>query len=266
MENDQRRRLALVTGASSGIGAEFARAIAERGEDLVMIARRRDRLEAVRDELLSKNAISVHLLPLDLTLPGAVNRVIEFLEERNLTVDRLVNNAGYGLVGRFHEIDREKQLNMIQLNVTALTDLTRQLLPGMVKRGTGSVINVASSAAFEPSPLMGLYHATKAYVLFMTEALAEELRGTGVTATALCPGPTAKTEFGNQLGSERKVPGINLVKVKARDVARAALSGADRGKVIVVPGLIMKISSMVTPRLPRWFVRKATHRIQKSRV
>lgn len=232
----------------------------------MLTARRLERLEELSDELVSSHGVSVHILPLDLTLPLAADQVIEFLDAHQMVVHTLVNNAGFGLVGRFHEIDLEAQLEMIQLNVTVLTDLTRRLLPGMVERGAGRVINVASSAAFQPAPVMGLYHATKAFVLFLTEAIAEELQGTGVTATALCPGPVGQTEFGVRLGAVGNVPGFGFVRVSAKDVARKGLAAAGRGRTIIVPGFWMKVNSVITPRLPRWLVRKAIHRVQRSRV
>jgi len=202
---------------------------------------------------------------LDLTTPDAAQRVEDFLDAKGLTVHTLVNNAGYGLVGDFRLLDRQEQLNMIQLNVMVLTDLTHRLLPAMIARGQGTVINVASSAAFQPSPSMGVYHATKSFVLFLTEALSEELRGTGVTATALCPGPVDQTEFGDRVGTDAKVPGLGIVRLSAVTVARKGLAGAARGKTIVVPGFWMRLNSVVAPRLPRWFVRKAIHWIQRQR-
>lgn len=259
-------RLALVTGASSGIGLELARHLAADGCDVVLIARRLDRLKALSEELVSKHGVSVHILALDLSAPRAVNEVIEFLDTRQLEVHTLINNAGFGLVGRFHEIDRQAQLDLIQVNVTVPADLTRCLLPGMVERGEGRVLNVASSSAFQPASMVGLYHASKAFVLFLTEAIAEEVRGTGVTATALCPGPVGQTEFGDRLGPAGKVPGLNFIQVSARDVARIGLAGMRRGKTIVVPGFWMKLNSVITPRLPRWFVRKTIHMLQRSRV
>jgi short-subunit dehydrogenase len=266
LTRSQTARLALVTGASSGIGLEFARQLASEGYNVILIARRLERLEALREELVANHAVTAYVLPLDLAVPGAADLVVEFLETNRLSVHTLVNNAGFGLVGRFDQTSRAALHEMIQLNVAVLADLTRCLIPGMIERGEGRVLNVASSAAFQPAPLMGLYHATKSFVLFLTEAISEELRGTGVTATALCPGPVGQTEFGDHLGTERKVPAMGLVRLSARDVARQGLRGSSNGKAIVVPGLMMKISALITPRLPRWFVRKATHRIQKSRA
>jgi short-subunit dehydrogenase len=259
-------RLALVTGASSGIGREIARHLAADGYDLLLVARREDRLRELATELESKHGRRIHVLPIDLTETDAIDRVVEYVEKEKLQIDMLVNNAGFGSVGPFHEIDRDTQIDMIKLNVVALTDLSRRLLPGMVERGRGQVLNVASSAAFQPAPVMGVYHATKAFVLFLTEAIAEEVRGTGVTATALCPGPVAHTEFGENTGTHEKVPGLGVVRVDASKVARLGIKGALRGKTIVVPGLFMRLSSWISPRLPRWLVRKITHLIQLSRT
>lgn len=260
-----RKPVALVTGASSGIGREIARQLAADGHHLLLIARRGNRLRELARELQSDHGISTHVLELDLVRPDAPDRVIRFLDEKKLFVETLVNNAGFGQVGRFHELDRDRQLQMIQLNVTVVTDLTRRILPGMIERGEGAVLNVASSAAFQPAPLMGIYHATKAFVLFFTEAIAEEIRGTGVAATALCPGPVGQTEFGEHVGSAAKVPGLGIVQVPAARVARLGLKGLRRGKTIVVPGFFMRLSSWISPRLPRWLVRKITHRIQLTR-
>ncbi|MFC2085865.1 SDR family NAD(P)-dependent oxidoreductase [Bacteroidota bacterium] len=266
MGQNQTTRLALVTGASSGIGLEFARRLAADGYDLVLIARRAERLDALSDELSSRHGISTHALPLDLTVPGAVDSVVQFIDTNHLVVHTLVNNAGFGLVGRFYEIDRLAQLGMIQLNLTVLTDLTRCFLPGMIERGEGRILNVASSASFQPAPFAGLYHATKAFVLFLTEALSEELRGTGVTASVLCPGPVDKTEFSERRGGENKVPRLGFTLVDAKDVARTGLNGLSRGRTIIVPGLAMKLSSIITPRLPRWLVRRLIYLIMRSRV
>ena len=188
------------------------------------------------------------------------------LGDNRLSIDLLVNNAGFGFVGAFHETDRQTILEMIQLNVVVLADLTRRLLPSMVERGSGRIINVASSAAFQPAPLMGLYHATKAFVLFLTEAIAEEVRESGVKVTALCPGPVGQTEFGMRLGTDEKVPGLDLVRVPAAEVAATGLAAADAGRAVVVPGIIMKLGTAIAPRLPRWLVRRITHRIQRSRA
>jgi short-subunit dehydrogenase len=261
----QPRPLALVTGASSGIGLEFARQLAAQDHDLLLVARRAERLSTLAEGLSESHDVSVHILPLDLTETAALDRIESFLFDHALHVDFLVNNAGFGLVGRFSEMDRAEQLNLIELNVIALTDLTRRLLHAMIARRRGHVLNVASSASFQPAPMMGVYHASKAFVLFLTEALAEELRGTGVTATVLCPGPVGQTEFGDRVGTEKKVPGLWVVQVTAARVAKLGIRAARRGKVICVPGALMKLSSVVTPRLPRGLVRRAVLRIQNSR-
>ena len=254
-----------MTGASSGIGRAIAREIAARGQDVVLVARRRDRLEDVASELRTSHGVDAHVFAADLGDRETPERIKAFLDANGLTVHTLVNNAGYGLVGDFRLVDRQDQLGMIQVNLTALTDLTHRLLPKMIERGEGIVLNVASTAAFQPAPLMAVYHATKAYVLFLTEALAEELRGTGVTATALCPGPV-KTEFGARIGVEGKIPALELVQLSADKVAKIGLAGAVRGKTIVVPGFLNGVGAILGPRLPRALVRKIIHFLQRTRA
>ena len=232
----------------------------------MLVARRQQRLEELASGLLKEYSIECRILPVDLTSDDAADAVAGFLDSEGLDLDLLVNNAGFGRVGLFHEEDPQRIDDMIQLNAAVLAKLTRLVLPGMVARGRGGILNVASSAAFQPAPVMGLYHATKSFVLFLTEAIAEEVRGSGVNVTALCPGPVAQTEFGDHLGTETKVAGIGLVRIPAARVAKAGIDGVEKGKTIVVPGAWMWLSSLVSPRLPRWMTRKITHRIQLTRA
>ncbi|HLN57107.1 MAG TPA: SDR family oxidoreductase, partial [Thermoanaerobaculia bacterium] len=190
---------ALVTGASSGIGKELARLIAADGYDLVLVARRQERLEELARELSVAHGVSARVIAADLADPDSPKRIVEELEAERIAVDVLVNNAGFGIYGRLWNSDITRQLEIIQVNVVALTDLTGRLLPGMVSRKRGRIVNVASTAAFQPGPYQAVYYATKAYVLSFSEAIAEELKGTGVTVTALCPGPTT-TEFQEAAG------------------------------------------------------------------
>ena len=182
---------ALVTGASDGLGAEIARILAKEGFDLLLVARSEARLQALKEEVEASFGIEAHTFPADLSREDAALDVYDYVLGRGLRVDVLVNNAGFGDSGAFHESDWQRQRDMVQVNVVALMQLTRLLAPHMVERGCGMVLNLSSVAAFSAGPYMSVYYATKAYVLSFSEALSEELAGTGVTVTALCPGPTA---------------------------------------------------------------------------
>jgi len=250
----------LVTGASSGIGLELARVIAAAGHDLVVVARRVDRLESLASELRESHGVDVRVRGADLSDPGAPADLESRCDAEGLAIETLVNNAGFGAHGEVATLSREMQLDMMRVNMTALVDLTHRFLAGMRERGRGRILNVASTAAFQPSPYMTVYFATKAFVLHFTEGLASELAGTGVTATALCPGPVA-TEFGD-------VAGIKLggfpPGYPADRMARKGYRGMMRGKAIVLPGLMNKVLAF-TPRLtPRAMVRWTMARVQRS--
>lgn len=233
------RKTTLITGASFGIGLEFARIFAREGYNLVLAARSADKLRQVASELEKANGTRSLILAIDLTEPGAPAYVLDQTTRADIQVDVLVNNAGFGQYGRFAENDLEECLRQIQLNVTTLTHLTRLYLPAMIERAkterkTGRILNVASTAAFQPGPLMAVYFATKAYVLHFSEALANELQGTGVTVTCLCPGATA-TEFHKRA----KATGMNLLRFGAMDahtVAEAGYRALMAGKPIVISG------------------------------
>jgi len=246
----------LVTGASSGIGLELARAFARDRSDLVLVARRTDKLEALARELKEKHGIEVCVLPKDLARPESPGEVFEALRNRGIAVDVLVNNAGFGMRGQFAELDAAGQLEMVQLNVVALTSLTRLFLPGMIARRKGGVLNVASTAAFQPGPRLSVYYATKAFVLSLTEGVSEELKGTGVRATCLCPGPTM-TEF----IARADMSDSKLVQAGPMSAARAARKGHRafrRGKVVAIPGGVNSLGAFATRLAPRWLVRKVT--------
>lgn len=244
---------ALVTGASGGIGLEIARLLAP-DHDLVLVARSGDQLRALADELGGAQVVAV-----DLAQPGAVQEVTAAIAE----VDVLVNNAGVGDFGPFADADARKLTTMIDLNVGALTALTRAYLPGMIERGRGRVLNVASSAAFQPGPLMATYYATKAYVLSLSEALAEEVRGTGVTVTALCPGPTASGfQAGAAMETSKLVKGKRLPT--AASVASFGVAAMGRGDVVAVPGLANKVLAASIRFTPRPVVRRLVHRMQSG--
>jgi hypothetical protein len=232
------RKTALVTGASSGIGVELARIHAQRGGDLVLVARRQDRLEALKTELEQAHGVTAHVLAKDLTDREAAKQIHDELASRGVQIDYLINNAGFGNGGFFHEQDWATNEAMIMVNVVALAALTRLFVPDMIARGGGRILNVASMAAFLPGPLQAIYYATKAFVVSFSEAIGNELRRTGVTVTALCPGPV-DTEF-IERANLRKAKGFART-VSAADVAQTGYDAMLTGKPIVVPGIVNKI-------------------------
>jgi short-subunit dehydrogenase len=233
------RKTALVTGASSGIGAELARVHAGHGGDLVVVARRRERLEELSKELQNAHGITVHVLPKDLTQAEAPQQIHDELRSRGVRVDYLINNAGLGNRGLFHEQDWAQNEALIKLNILALTALTRVFLPQMIDRGSGRILNIASMAGFVPGPLQAVYYASKAYVISLSEAIANELADKGVTVTVLCPGPT-ETEFTRR----PEMKGVRLLErmASARKVAEAGYNAMLGGKTVVVPGVLSKIT------------------------
>jgi uncharacterized protein len=252
---------ALITGASSGIGRELAKLFAADGAALVLVARREDRLRALAKELHRTHGVKAHVVPKDLVEPSAPQEIRAWASGKGIAIDVLVNNAGFGARGRFAAIDLERQLDMLQVNVTALTHLTRLFLPGMLERRRGAILNVGSQAGFQPGPRMAVYYATKAYVLSFTEALAEEVRGSGVGVTLLAPGATA-TEFAARADME----GSRVLRtgvMEARSVARAGYRGMRRGEVLVVPGLKGKLSASAVRLMPRSLVRRVVHALQR---
>lgn len=259
------RSVAVVTGASAGIGKELARRFAAGGHDLVLTARRDDDLRQLASELSDAYKAACHVLPADLTDPAAPRRLFDDLTARGLVADILVNNAGFGVYGPFAGADPDRLLDMLRVNVLALTHLTRLVLPGMVERGRGRVLNVASTAAFQPGPLMAGYYATKAYVLSLSEALSEEVRGTGVTVTCLCPGPT-RTEFVDRAGMDGVAifhgPGVMDVGPVADLGYRATM----RGRRVAVPGFLNRLAVTVSPFVPRAVLLPLVKRIQAKKT
>jgi short-subunit dehydrogenase len=243
------RKVALVTGASAGLGVEFARQLSKRGHSLVLAARRKDRLEGLARELGNARAVAI-----DLSAHNAAAELMADLDRAGEEVDLLVNNAGFGLIGRFAKAEGKRLREMIDLNVGTLTDLCRAAAPRMIERGSGGIINVASTAAFQPGPKMAVYFATKAYVLSFTEALHEELKPHGINVTCLCPGPT-RTEFGEVAGF-RGSGLFNRVAMQAPEVVEAGLKGLDRNRAVVVPGFVNKAAAASTRFAPRPWVRK----------
>jgi short-subunit dehydrogenase len=244
----------LITGASAGLGAEFARQLAGRGRKLVLVARRKDRIDALAAEL--GNARS---LAMDLSDIGAAGKLMADIAAHGERVETLVNNAGFGLTGRFANLEPSREREMIDLNCGALTELCAAVVPGMIDRKSGGILNVASTAAFQPGPGMAVYFATKAFVLSLTEALHEELRRHGIKVSALCPGPTA-TEFGDVAGFGKSIPKFAMADAAA--VVRAGIRGLDRNRAVVIPGFLNKMSGQCHRLLPRSALRRITAAIK----
>jgi len=242
---------ALITGASSGIGAEIARVLAARGFDVVLVARRIERLERLAEELRRAHSVSVTVIAMDLSEAGAAGRLWTAIGQSARELDVLVNNAGVGLAGNLAEADPESVERMVRLNIELLTSLTRLALPGMLQRRSGRILNVASLAGFQPAgPGMAVYYATKGYVLSLTRALAVELQGTGVTVTALCPGPT-RTEFDAVGGAARTRLFRWLPLMEAEAAAAAGVRGMFEGRTAVVPGWFTRLLAVGGELPPR---------------
>ncbi len=256
-----RRKTALITGASAGLGRGFAQLFAADGHDTVLVARRRDRLDALAGELES-SGVHATVLAEDLTDPEAPKRIFDALAERGIDVEFLVNNAGFGSTGTFAESDLERQLEMVQVNITALVNLTGLFVPGMVERGSGRILNIGSTAGFQPGPGMATYYASKAFVNHFTEGLSHELRGTGVSATVSCPGATA-TEFGGVAGNEASI----LFKIATADsegVVREAYDAMMAGRPMVIHGLMNKVAVQSLRLSPRAVVRPLVASLNKT--
>jgi short-subunit dehydrogenase len=243
---------ALVTGASAGLGLELAKLFARDKHDVVLVARRLDRLEALAKELASTHGVRAEAIAADLMDPAAPDAIVAELSKRNLTIDFLVNNAGFGLAGRFAENEPAKERGMIEVNVTALTMLTRKLLPGMLERRRGRILLVGSTAGFQPGPFMTTYYASKAYVNSYAQGLAYELRGTGVTCTLSCPGATA-TEFG-AVASMTESRLFKLGTMRAVDVATQAYRAMHAGRPVIVHGFTNKLSAASAALTPSWLL------------
>ena len=255
---EARDERALVTGASSGIGAAFSHALHARRAKLVLVARRAVRLSELSSQLGGEPGVAV--LPLDLSLPDSVPRLMAFLHERGITVDLLVNNAGVGWTGPFVDQSEESVQQIIDLNVRALVSLTRALLPGMIERRRGSIINVVSTSAFQPVPFLNIYAASKAFVLSFTEGLATELEGTGVRVQALCPGLT-ESEFHQTSGTD-KVPFTKTRMMPAAAVAEQSLAALDRGRPLrVITGWHNRALAGVQRFVPQAVVRGVSARL-----
>ena len=254
----------LITGASSGIGLELAKCFADDGSRLILVARNQTALEKLSEELRAKNKIETVILPADLSLPEAPKQIFDKLAAQNVSVDVLVNNAGFGLHAPFLELPLERQLEIIKVNVNALVALTSLFLHEMVRRRAGGILNVGSVAGFVPGPGLAIYYATKAFVQSFSEALAEELGGTGVSVTVLCPGPT-ETNFGAVARGEKNRV-MQSKKMSAEDVARIGHRDFRNKKVISIPGLQNKALVMLTRITPRSAVRRMVKRYNKIKL
>jgi uncharacterized protein len=257
---------ALITGASAGLGREFACQLAGRARSLALIARREQRLNELRDELMQQNPnLSVHTHRTDLANPSELEELITWLERERIDVDLLINNAGLGDYGSFATSDPARSDEMLMVNVVALTSLTRKLLPSMIARKRGAILNVSSSAGFLPIPGMAVYAASKAYVNSFSEALRVELRGTGLSVSALCPGPV-HTEFGEIAKRRGREPerGPEFVYVSAEQVVQDALAALEADRPLVIPGLAMKLGMFLVRIIPmpilRWAARFSAKR------
>jgi short-subunit dehydrogenase len=258
-----RGKTALITGSSSGIGYALAHCFAVNGYNLVLVSRDQQRLERLAVELRRKARISVKVIAKDLARPTSPDEIVEQLQREGIDVDILVNNAGFGMHGPFSEADVCEQLRLMQLNIASLTHLSRLLLPGMLRKRAGKILNVASTAAFQPGPLMAIYYASKAYVLSLSEALANELRGFGVTVTALCPGPT-RTEFQARAGiAHTRLMSSGIMN--AETVADIGYRGLMAGKRVVIPGLGNKLLAIAARWAPRAIVLSVVRSMQERR-
>ena len=258
------RPLALVTGASSGIGRDLAELLAREGFDVVLVARNREALDALAARLATVYGAWCEVLPADLASAEGRAQVEARLSEGPVPVEVLVNNAGFGAHGPFHETSPARLLEMIDVNISALTDLTRAAIPGMLARGRGRIMQVASVASWVPGPLMAVYYASKAYVLSLSEALSEELEGTGVTVTALCPGPTI-TDFQRVSGVAAHAPSGGTTPMTSMEVAEAGVRALLRGDRVCVPGFRNKIAVFMNRLLPRRVMTRIVRRIQERR-
>jgi short-subunit dehydrogenase len=250
---------ALITGASAGIGRELARQLAPRALALVLVARREERLSELRDELLNRNAqLNVNTRDVDLSDRAEIEELVRWLEQNKIDIDFLINNAGLGDYGPFATSDVRRNEEMLQVNIVALTALTRALLPQMIARKRGAILNVSSSAGFLPIPEFNVYAATKAYVNSFTESLRAEVRGKGISVTALCPGPV-HTEFGDVAarGDDEPRSGPEFTYVSVQQVVRDALAAIESDKPLVIPGFVMKLGMFLVRITPMLILRVA---------
>lgn len=255
---------AIITGASSGIGLELANVFAREGYDLLITARRKERLKQIKSELEHKYGSAVHMLPLDLATSNAPVAIFDFVKNHNMHVTVLVNNAGVGDYGFFHESEWQRQTNMLELNIKSLTHLTHLFLPVFVRNKKGYLLNIASTAAFQPGPLMSVYYASKHYVLAFGEALANELNGTGVTVTTLCPGPT-ESEFQEIANMQKSKLFDRFPVATSMEIAEYGYKSMKKGKRVALYGIHNKILPKIVGIFPRSFITAAVRKIQERK-
>jgi short-subunit dehydrogenase len=253
---------ALITGASSGLGAEFARLFARDKHDIVLVARRKDRLEALAAGLSGQYGIKAHVIAVDLMTPDGAARVVTEVNKLGLEIEHLVNNAGFATSGTFWELEPERELGELQVNILTLVALTRALLPGMIQRKRGRILNIGSTAGFQPGPYMATYYASKAFVNSFTEALSFELKGTGVTATVSCPGATA-TEFATVAGTDKSRL-FAMGAMTAPEVAEQAYGAMQQGRTMMVHGLKNKLAAFSVRFSPRALIRSIAAGLNKT--
>lgn len=258
-------KTALVTGASVGIGRALAECFAQGGYHVVLAARNREKLESLKARLESEYGIEARVMPADLADPATPKQLHEALQGEGVAVDCLVNNAGFGAAGDFADANPDALLGMVRVNVQALTELTRLFLPAMLERNAGGILNVGSTLSFVPAPHMAVYGATKAYVLSLSEALAHELRGTGVRVCALCPGAT-HSEFHHRAGMRAPSPGERLAYMDPAPVARAGYQALHAGRPVVTAGWLNKIMAFAPRFLPRTITAAAAGKIMGARL
>ena len=254
----------VVTGASAGIGTEIARQLAQRGHGVTLVARRKERLDALAEELADTYDVKADTVACDLSSASARGSMINTVRRRKRDVGVLVNNAGFGTGGRFQELDLDTELSMVRTNVEAVVQLCGAFVPEMIERGSGAILNVASLAAFMPVPRQATYGATKAFVLSFSDALSADLHGTGVSVTSLCPGPVP-TEFGEVADIDEKFMDIPGVSVSPEDTAAAAVDGLEKGRRVVLPGTATKASALAGRLTPRFVALEVMRRFYPVR-
>lgn len=257
------KNTALITGASSGMGKEFAKIHASKGNDLVIVARRKEKLEELKAELQKKFNVKVKIIAKDLSKPEAASEVFNEIKKEKINIEYLINNAGFGGRGKFHEREWQKDLDMINLNVVALSTLTRLFLPEMVKRNKGKILNVSSTASLMPGPLQAVYYATKAYVTSFSNALAQELHDTNITVTALLPGAT-ETEFAQTSGMDKTR--LFDSTFSAEVVAKDGYDAMEKGKLNILAGVSgsQKVMMKMAPLMPKKTMLKMIYNMQKA--
>lgn len=258
-------KTALITGASNGLGYDLASVFAENGYNVVLVARNKDKLLDLANQARQMFGVSAHVIPKDLSQPGAPSEIFKELQSKKINVDVLVNNAGFGLLGQFGYSDPAEQINMLDLNVMAPVRLTTLFLPAMLEKKSGRILNIASTAGFQPGPFMSGYYASKAFLVNFTAGLAEEVRDRGVTVSVLCPGPMA-TGFRARAGIKQPTLFATLADIDSRITARSGFEGLMAGKGIIIPGFFNKLGMLAGRIMPMTLMARILGSIQKQRM